>query len=37
MGFVMKGFPMLGDRNKNGKLEGWEKAIKNKIESCTFR
>ena len=33
MGFVMKGFPMLGDRNKNGKIEGWEKSIKNKIEA----
>tara|TARA_R110002049_G_scaffold169273_1_gene335886 strand:- start:941 stop:1267 length:327 start_codon:yes stop_codon:yes gene_type:complete len=23
---------MLGDRNNNGVMEGWEKAIKNKIE-----
>lgn len=33
MGFVMKGFPMLGYRNTNGKIEGWEQGIMDKIEA----
>jgi len=40
MAFKMRGFPMIGDINKNNRLEGWEKARQNAIEAnspATFK